>query len=152
MSLALAVLVGAVAPFLIPLAYGARFSGAIVPLLLLLPGVVAISPTRALASYFAGIGRPSEPLVAEAIGLIATIALDVILIPSHGASGAGAASSAAYIVFSGYLTYRFMRVSRSTWGDLFALRKHDVVLVRQRLLDLIPGRIKKIPFPVGHSL
>lgn len=152
MSLALAVLVGAIAPFLIPLVYGSRFSGAIVPLLLLLPGVVAISPTRALASYFTGIGRPSEPLIAEAIGLVATVALDLVLISRHGAAGAGIASSAAYIAFSGYLTYRFKRVSQSAWRELFALRRQDVSIVWRRLLELIPARIKKIPSSVGHSL
>jgi O-antigen/teichoic acid export membrane protein len=150
MSLALTAVAAIAAPILIPLAYGSRFSGAIALLLLLLPGVVAISPTRALASYFTGIGRPSEPLIAEAIGVIATTTLDWTLIPRYGASGAAIASSVAYCAFSAYLTYRFKRVSQSRWSDLLSIRRQDITSVWRRLMDLIPGRIKRFASSAGR--
>src|SRR5207249_2564949 len=63
-ALAIAVLVGgavaAVAPFLVPAVFGKAFDGAVTPLELLLPGVVAYAPVAVLVVYLSI--RRAQPL------------------------------------------------------------------------------------------
>jgi O-antigen/teichoic acid export membrane protein len=47
------------------------------------------------------IGRPGVPAIAEGIGLVATVALLLLLLPALGIVGAAIASLAAYSVVAG---------------------------------------------------
>lgn len=132
-SLVLGVFMAIVAPILLPLAYGAPFQGAVLLVLVLLPGVVLLGPTRVINSYFAGRGRPRESLIAECIGLTATIILDVLLIPRYGALGAAIASCVAYTAYSVYVCHRFVVISESRWRDLFVLSRRDIQNILTRL-------------------
>jgi O-antigen/teichoic acid export membrane protein len=139
-TLLLCVFVAVVSNLLVPLLYGRRFAGATALLIVLLPGVVLIGPTRVIASYLAGIQLPSEVLRAEIVGLCATVALDVLLIPRMGAMGASIASSAAYSIYAAVLVYRFLRISRSTWSDLFVVRRADILQTRNQVGEILPSR------------
>jgi len=92
-----AVAIGAVAPFVIPLVFGDEFKGAVRPLELLLPGVVAYAPVTILVVYLTvRRARPRLSLYVSLIGLVVTAAMSVVLIPPYGASGAAAASAIGY--------------------------------------------------------
>jgi O-antigen/teichoic acid export membrane protein len=94
---ALAVAVGALAPFVIPLLFGDDFRGATRPLLLLLPGVVVYGPVSILVVYLSvRRGRPRLSLLVSVIGLVATAAASFIFIPRYGASGAAVSSAIGY--------------------------------------------------------
>jgi O-antigen/teichoic acid export membrane protein len=100
-ALALAVLiagaVAAIAPFLIPAVFGQEFKGAVVPLELLLPGVVAYAPVTVLVVYLSV--RRAEPwwtLIVAIVSMVVTVGAAVALIPSHSARGAAAGSSIGY--------------------------------------------------------
>jgi O-antigen/teichoic acid export membrane protein len=133
-SLVLGVVMAIAAPVLLPLAYGAPFQGAVLMVLVLLPGVVLLGPTRVINAYFSGRGRPTESLIAECIGLTATVILDVLLIPRYGAVGAAAASCVAYTAYSTYACHRFVVVSQSRWSDLI-VRPTDVRKIIERLRE-----------------
>lgn len=93
----IAVVVGALAPFAIPFLFGDDFRGAVRPLLLLLPGVVAYGPVSILVVFISiRCGRPRLSLVVSLIGLVVTAGASFALIPPYGASGAAVASAIGY--------------------------------------------------------
>jgi Na+-driven multidrug efflux pump len=58
--------------------------------------MIAIAIAKVLSSYLMGRGRPFETTLVSGVSAVGTIALDLVLIPRHGASGAAVASSLAY--------------------------------------------------------
>ena len=94
---AVAVAIGAIAPFVIPWVFGDEFKGAVRPLVLLMPGVVAYAPVTILVVYLTvRRARPRLSLYVSVIGLVVTAAMSVLLIPPYGASGAAVASAIGY--------------------------------------------------------
>lgn len=92
-----AVAVGALAPFAIPLLFGEDFRSAVKPLALLLPGVVAYAPVSILVVYISiRCERPRLSLFVSVVGLVMTTAASFVFIPSYGASGAAVASAIGY--------------------------------------------------------
>jgi O-antigen/teichoic acid export membrane protein len=85
----------AVAMFAIPLVFGADFSEAIVPGLILIPGVILAGLATVLAAVFVGKGFPHFALRTGLIVTPATMAAYLLLIPPFGAVGAALASTAS---------------------------------------------------------
>jgi O-antigen/teichoic acid export membrane protein len=82
----------------IPMLYGARFSGAITPLLLLVPGVVVTGAAVMASAYLSGTGRPGYATVAAIVNVVLNVALNLILIPRFGIPGAALSSTISYSV------------------------------------------------------
>jgi O-antigen/teichoic acid export membrane protein len=92
-----AIAIGVAAPFVIPVVFGDDFRGAVRPLVLLLPGVVAYAPVTILVVYLTvRRARPRLSLYVSLIGLVVTGAMSFVLIPPYGASGAAVASAIGY--------------------------------------------------------
>jgi O-antigen/teichoic acid export membrane protein len=109
---------GAVVPlalaagFLIPLAYGSEFEGAVVPAQIILLGLCLEGVTGVITGFLYGVGRPGLNSWAMAAGLVVTVVLDLLLIPPFEAIGAAVASAAAYLITTLALIWFFWRVSR----------------------------------------
>ncbi|GAA3024138.1 lipopolysaccharide biosynthesis protein [Streptosporangium longisporum] len=86
----------AVSPVLVPLLYGAAFTGSVTPLLLLAPGMVALSLLRPVEQYLIRLERPATMTVIAAGALTLDLALNAVLIPRWGAAGAALAASVSY--------------------------------------------------------
>jgi O-antigen/teichoic acid export membrane protein len=96
-TVVLALAVGSLAPFVVPFLFGDDFRGAMRPLALLLPGVVAYAPVSILVVYLSvRRGRPKLSLLVSAVGLAVTTAMSFVLIPRYGAAGAAGASAIGY--------------------------------------------------------
>jgi O-antigen/teichoic acid export membrane protein len=95
-SAIVAALVAMLGPFAIRLLYGPRFAPSAVPLLLLLPGVCALSASSILAAFLAGRGQVTTNLRVTIAGLLLNAALNVVLIPRYGLAGAAGVSSLTY--------------------------------------------------------
>ena len=90
--------VGAGAPWLIPAVFGEDFEGAVTPLALLLPGVVAYAPVTVLVVYLSvRRARPWLSLGVSAVAGVVTVAAAVLLVPRFAASGAAVASTLGYV-------------------------------------------------------
>lgn len=109
-SAVLALPMAAAAPAALPLIFGSEFHGATLPACILLLGLVGGGVNGVVSAYFAGVGRPGINSLAIGTGLVATVVLDVLLIPPFGISGAATASTACYLVTTAALTYAFRRV------------------------------------------
>jgi O-antigen/teichoic acid export membrane protein len=96
----------------LPLLYGTEFRGAVLPGCIILGGLAVEGAAAVSSAYLCGTERPGRNTGAMAAGLVVTVVLDVLLIPSHGAVGAAVASGAAYLTTTAVLftlTHRFVR-------------------------------------------
>lgn len=97
LSLPMSLLLAGVA-FLIPAIYGQSFAPAVVPALICLGGCILWAEIRVLYYYFITEERAWLQAVVCAIGTVSMIALDLILIPALGISGAALGYAASLIV------------------------------------------------------
>jgi O-antigen/teichoic acid export membrane protein len=94
------IVLGIISPFIVTTLMGAKYSDAVAPLCVLLPGLVAMATAYIFANYFAGTGYPIYGAGVFGVGLISKIGLSYVLVPSLGIIGAALASSVAYIVIA----------------------------------------------------
>lgn len=125
-SVALGLGMAVAGPALIGPLYGERFQASIGPLLLLLPGIVLFSVTIILSGQLAGVGKQIYTTIVAAAAFLCTLALDLLLIPRWGASGAAVASTCAYSLSMVLTWYFFQRIHPAiTLGDLLWLQRRD---------------------------
>jgi O-antigen/teichoic acid export membrane protein len=131
-----AVALGAVAPFLVPLVYGRDYAGAVAPLLILLPGIVAYSPASVLSAYFSmRRAQMRYPMVVAGTSAIVNALLCLALIAPLGAEGAAAASTTGYLVGSALLLGMFLRVARTSITQVVP-RSADLLAYRDLAVSL----------------
>lgn len=97
---------------LIEIVFGTAFRPAYETLVLLLPGIVLLGIGRILTQDLAGRGQPIYTSVGAGVTMLATVTLDFLLIPSHGANGAAVASSIGYSAgfVTSYAVHRAVRL------------------------------------------
>lgn len=95
----------------LPRLYGVAFQPAVVPACVLLVGLAVEGAAAVTSAYLWGTGRPGLNTWGMGVGVVATIGLDLALIPRHGALGAAIASSVAYLVTTSLLTVLARRSS-----------------------------------------
>jgi len=140
-GLALAV----VAALFVPPVLGEDFRGAIRPLVLLLPGVVAFTVTILLSAYLNGIRHQHLTTYVACGSLAVTVAADVLLIPRYGIAGAAIASSLSYVT-SAVVTALVVRrlVPALALRELLLPRRDDLHEARRMLVDL-GARFRRAP-------
>jgi O-antigen/teichoic acid export membrane protein len=117
------------ATFMIPALYGPDFTGAIAPAHIILVGLALEGIAAVITAFLYGIGRPGLNSWGMAVGLAATIVLDLLLIPRFGAIGAASASAVAYASSTLALIWLFGWVNRpgrtAVWRDAKSLSGAD---------------------------
>jgi O-antigen/teichoic acid export membrane protein len=93
-AVAVAALVG---PMLLPLVFGGDYDGSVTPFLLLLPSAIGFVASSVFSNALLASGAPALSSLGPVVSLVIGVALDLILIPKHGASGAAIAASAALL-------------------------------------------------------
>lgn len=111
--------------------YGTAFRPAVVPMLILLPGIWWLGLGLVIQSDLGGRGRPglSSGLAALAAG--ATVVLDFALIPPFGVIGASIASVAAYTCYGVTSLFALSRVSGISARELIVPTREDFMVYRQ---------------------
>jgi O-antigen/teichoic acid export membrane protein len=95
-TLATLLLSAVLGPPLIPLVFGTAFTASVTPFLLLLPGLIGFTALIVFSNALMASSLPTRSSVAAIACFLVGIALDFVLIPFFGASGAAAAASGAY--------------------------------------------------------
>ncbi len=93
------------------------FLPAVVPLMVLLPGVVMGCVTKVLISYFNGTGRPEYTSITLLVGVVLNVTMVIVLLPRWGLLGAAAATSAAYVVEATLAVLLFIKLTRCSWRE-----------------------------------
>jgi O-antigen/teichoic acid export membrane protein len=96
-TLASMVVSAALGPPLIPLVFGSSFDASVTPFLLLLPGLIGFTAMIVFCNALIASSLPSLSSIAPAACFVVGVALDFVLIPFFGASGASAAASIGYL-------------------------------------------------------
>jgi O-antigen/teichoic acid export membrane protein len=92
----LAVLAAVLAPFLVPLVYGPSFRDSVVPLVILLPGIVALSCGRLAMADLLRRNLLERTAAISVTVMLLNVGLNLALIPFLGAVGAALASLVSY--------------------------------------------------------
>lgn len=138
-------LVGAVVMFavsrqLILFVFGPVMMPALYPLWLLLPGIVTLAAAKVVSSYLSGIGKPIYSTYVAAGTVTLTVALDLLLIPRYGISGAAAASSIVYTCSAVAMVWVFTFESGAGVMETLVVRPDDFARYR-RVLDSTVRRL-----------
>jgi O-antigen/teichoic acid export membrane protein len=83
---------------LVDLLYGPAFHGSVTALLLLLPGLCALTVETVLMNFLAAEGSPSIIYRAPLVGVVLNLGANLLVIPRWGIDGAAATSSIGYII------------------------------------------------------
>ena len=121
---------------LILFVFGPSMTPALLPLWLLLPGIVSVAAVRVISSYLSGIGKPILTTYIAGGAVILTVALDLLLIPPYGISGAAAASSIVYTCTAIASVWVFNRESGAGWLATLVVRPDDFARYRRVLSSL----------------
>ena len=136
LALVAAAAIAVLAPFVIVWFFGEDFAESKWAVWLLLPGIVTFSVGRILSMYLLGRGRLPVDLVASFIGLVLTLALDLLLIPRFGFRGAAVASSVAYTAAMLVDMRWVVRNSNITARGLLVARPSDLAMLWSRFRQI----------------
>ena len=100
------------APYVIPAFYGSQFKPAVLPAQIILIALALDGVGSVITGFLYGIGRPGLNSIAMGAGLVATLVLDLLLIPRFHAEGAAIASAVAYLTATFTLVWFFWWVRR----------------------------------------
>jgi len=98
--------------------FGDDFADSATQLRILIPGTLGILAMRIFGNVLVARGRPLLESLALGTALVATIALDIALIPPFGGRGAAVASTVAYSVGGAFALAIVLRSLGGRWGDL----------------------------------
>lgn len=111
------------------LLYGAAFSPVVPVLQVLLVGVVAVSLSSPMSSYFTlKLGRPEVALWLAGASAAICIGVTLVLVPSLGMIGAAIGSTLAYAAGQAAATWYFARVSGIAVSEILVPTAGDVAL------------------------
>jgi O-antigen/teichoic acid export membrane protein len=128
----------AAAPLLVPALFGAEFGGSVGAVQILAAGSVGVLALKLLGNALTAQGRPGLATAGAAVGFVAMVALDALLIPAHGGDGAALASTASYTLGGVVIVAMFMRFFHAPARWLVP-RPSELPLAVRGLLR--PGRV-----------
>ncbi len=125
-----------VGPMLLPLVFGEPFEPSVTPFLWLLPGALGFAATAVFSYALVAGSSPGMSSVGPFVALVVGIALDLVLIPRFGASGAAAAASAAFLAGGCAALVAFRRRHPFAWRSLLLPRRGDFAVFRALVAPL----------------
>ena len=138
-GIASALVLGLASPIAVPAIYGAAFSPAVAPLLVLLPGVAVYGVAHITTAYFNGrVGKPWINACIAALSLLLDVVFASFLIPRMGLVGAAIASSAAYTIAMLVNLGVYLFYSQSTIWNMLVITKVDFRSLANAARDFAP--------------
>jgi O-antigen/teichoic acid export membrane protein len=110
---------------LIKIVLGSDFLPSVLPLMILLPGIIAFGIGGVLAADLAGRGKPQFAAYSSLTCLIVNFFLNIIFIPKWGISGAAFASSVSYWADTLIILIAFLKISKKTLRETLLIKKED---------------------------
>ena len=120
------VLLGATLPWWIGPLFGAEFTGALVPTLMMLVSAVIFMPGLMAATSIQAWGRPGLRSLGLALTLVVNVGVFVVLVPRMGVIGACWANIITNAVLSGYMITTASRLLGVAVRDFVIVRPADI--------------------------
>jgi O-antigen/teichoic acid export membrane protein len=124
-------------PLLILVAYGPRFSRAVAPMLIMLPGIWFLGLGIVIQGNLAARNRPGLSSFLAGGSAVLTVGLDFALIPPLGIDGAALASVGAYTSFGIASLFALHQASSIPVRELIVPTRSDLASYRS-----LPGRLR----------
>jgi O-antigen/teichoic acid export membrane protein len=140
----------ALGPLLVPLVFGEPFQEAVRPFLLLLPAALGYVALGIFSSALVASGAPGRSSVGPLVSLALATALDFVLIPRYGASGAAGAAAIGYLAGGGAALALYRGWASFSWGVLLRPEAGDLDLVRA-LVRPLTQRQKGVVVRAGEN-
>jgi O-antigen/teichoic acid export membrane protein len=118
LTVASVVIMVVAAPVLCTAVFGEEFAGSVDDLRVLALGAFGIVSLKLLGNALTAQSRPWLETAAVGVAFAITVALDIVLIPSHGGLGAALASTLAYTAGGVAVTVLFARALGARMSDL----------------------------------
>ena len=138
----LGLLLGAILPVFVSIAYGQEFHVVTAISWILLPGMALLAIVRLTNTMFTQSGRPMVKSVIRGIGLIVNIVLLILLLPSFGITGGGIALTGSYgcmFLIAIGLAIRHLDLSI---GTLILVKLSDIQEVKDVLVNILSRHLK----------
>ena len=112
------------------------FESSLPPLFVILPGVVALSQSKVMTSYLAGLGKTGWTSSVNVGALVVNVVMNFILIPPFGIVGAAAASLISYTATAVTITVLAARLARRSVAEFWIPRWSDVRFAATTMLGM----------------
>jgi len=122
--------------FIIVLMYGEAFSGSIMVLNTLLPGVLLLTVFKVINMDLSGKGKPWVSLKAMIPALLVNVVLNIVFIPKHGAVGAALASTISYSLAALLFIFFYSKEIKIPVVDIIRYKASDFQPIVQLLKKL----------------
>lgn len=123
-------------PFIL-IVFGKLFLPAFGPLLLLLPGIFAMTLNYSYSNYISSIGKPIVGTLFFAIGLIVNIFINYFFIPVYGMWAAALSSSITYIGITLLFIFYISRIDKISLTEFVIPRKSDIFYVYNKIYMIL---------------
>jgi O-antigen/teichoic acid export membrane protein len=137
--------------FLIVLLYGQAYRPAVLPFLLLLPGMIGVTVAKIISADLSGRGKPQIGAYTAGITIFVTVILDIVLIPLYSISGAAIASSVAYIASGALSLFWFSRETGTLPSTLLIPRSEDFRYLLGRSITLAQRSMRYVVNRKGND-
>lgn len=131
--------VAVVTPMAVPLIFGEQYAGAVLPILVLLPGAAMLTTYMVLARYFMGIDRQGVIVRSQLISLCLNIGMNALLIPQIGIVGAAIASLMSYGLEMCLMVSAFSGTTGRPAKQVFLLTRVDLNSYLDRIREFRTG-------------
>lgn len=126
-------------PLLLPVVFGTAFRASVEPFVWLLPGALGFAATAVFSNALLASASPGLSSLGPFVSLVVGVALDLVLIPRFGASGAAAAASTAFLAGGAVAVFAYARRSPFAWRALLLPRRGDLEVIRALARPLRAG-------------
>jgi len=132
-SLVSAVLAAISGKYIIIILFGESFLPAYYSLLILLPGVIALSINELVKFDLYSHNLPEWVSMAEVSALVCNIILNFLLIPTYGIEGAAISTSISYFLAAIILLEKFRSRIRAPYSEILVLKKTELVNIAREI-------------------
>ena len=143
----LSLILALIARPLIKILFGSVFLPSVMPLIILLPGIIALGGCKILTADLAGRGKPQFGTYAAFVSLAVNIPLNLWLIPKWGICGAAFASSVAYITATLIVMVAFVKISNTSWVKILLFNRYDFQDYKKLLIKIKRRKLISIRSP-----
>lgn len=133
LAIGAAVVNAGVGSLIILFAFGSKFSPSVAPMLVLLPGICMLGLATVISGDLRGRGRPGLSSLLAGLAAVATVALDLVLIPPYGMHGAALASVLAYSTYGAASVFALHRVAGLSFRSMLVPTRDDARLYGRAL-------------------
>lgn len=123
--IAMITVLAVIGDILLVLLYGKEFTNSAAPFKILLIGMIFTAMSQLFSIMLFSKGRNNVALLANSVGLVSTVILDLLLIPKYGIIGAAWATSASYFALFLVLLVYLLVKEKIALIDLFLIKRTD---------------------------